>query len=276
MRGELIAVWSETPVYIWSLLEQIDEAPTDLYCELYRAAADSFRVRITIEQLADVIDDPVHSREAFLRIPSDQFKSEWQLVQFFERAYDALDELAGAALTEPFFHLLKGFIAKFGIRYDLRRPFILCPNVAGIFTGLLNTLQEITMADAHLKTLMNGFEESVCDLRYGISEERIKTCIAKQMMLIEGFGAKVPGVTGATLGKMCSEMKSWPHPTVKEALSKLYGFASDYPGIRHGGNSQGVLRPVEMRDMIAMSILLAGFTPYFGDQIDSTSIYHGS
>ena len=38
-------------------------------------------------------------------------------------------------------------------------------------------------------------------------------------------------------------------------------FASNYPGIRHGGNSNGVIRDIEMRDMVAVSILLAGFTP---------------
>lgn len=36
---------------------------------------------------------------------------------------------------------------------------------------------------------------------------------------------------------------------------------SDYPGIRHGRNSNRVIRDIEMRDMVAVSILLAGFAP---------------
>ena len=35
---------------------------------------------------------------------------------------------------------------------------------------------------------------------------------------------------------------------------------SDYPGIRQGGSPNSVIRDIEMRDMVAVSILLAGFT----------------
>jgi hypothetical protein len=47
-------------------------------------------------------------------------------------------------------------------------------------------------------------------------------------------------------------------------------FASNYPGIRHG-----VIRDIEMRDMVVMSILLVGFAPYLTDQINADIIYRG-
>jgi hypothetical protein len=59
-------------------------------------------------------------------------------------------------------------------------------------------------------------------------------------------------------------------------MKDLYGFASDYPGIRHGGTPANALRPVEMRDMIAMSILLAGFTPYLSNGLNLETIYRGA
>lgn len=276
MRGELLAVWSETPAAIWSEIEQLEDAPSDLYCELYRAAAESFQTQPTPEQLADVIDNPAQSFEAFGRITPEQFGGEWQLVQFFERVHDSLDEMAGKALTDPYFDLMRAFLEKYSLRYDLRRPFVLCPTVAGIFTSLLKTLQELTRADNHLKPLMDDFEEAVRDLRHGTSESRIKTCIAKQMMLLEALGAKVPGVTERTLGKMCGQLDSWPHVTVGQSLDKLYGFACNYPGIRHGGHPDGAKRPIEMRDLVSMSVVLAGFTPYFGDCLDSEKVYRGS
>jgi hypothetical protein len=37
-----------------------------------------------------------------------------------------------------------------------------------------------------------------------------------------------------------------------------------------------MLRAIEMRDMIAMSILLAGFTPYLTDLLDPDVVYRGS
>lgn len=62
---------------------------------------------------------------------------------------------------------------------------------------------------------------------------------------------------------------------IKAALKNLYGFASDYPGIRHGGNAAGALRAVDMRDLVAMSILLAGFTPYLSNALDADVVYRG-
>jgi len=34
-------------------------------------------------------------------------------------------------------------------------------------------------------------------------------------------------------------------------------------------------RTIEMRDMVAMSILLAGFTPYLTDQLNADTVYRG-
>jgi hypothetical protein len=95
-------------------------------------------------------------------------------------------------------------------------------------------------------------------------------------MLLEAIGAVAPGVTKGTLGSMCDELASWPHAAVKESLKKLYGFASDYPGIRHGKNAGGKLRDIDMRDMVAMSILLAGFTPYLSNGLDADAVYGGA
>ena len=52
-------------------------------------------------------------------------------------------------------------------------------------------------------------------------------------------------------------------------------FASDYPGIRHGGSPNSVIRDIEMRDMVVMSIILAGFTLYLTDQINADIVYRG-
>ncbi|MCK5241780.1 hypothetical protein KAR34_04940 [bacterium] len=48
-------------------------------------------------------------------------------------------------------------------------------------------------------------------------------------------------------------------------MKNLYSFACDYPGIRHGGRPKNAIRTIEMRDMVAVSILLAGFSPYLSD-----------
>lgn len=183
--------------------------------------------------------------------------------------------MGGDPLSNHYFNLLTAFIDKFSLRYDLRRPCTLCPTLPGVFASLVHDLRSRTSRDAHLYFLMKEFEEAVRDLRYGCSDGRIKTCIGKQFNLLEAMGAVCPWVTKKTLGDMCDQLRNWPHATIRESLKKLYGFASDYPGIRHGTDAKGALRTVDMRDMVAMCILLAGFTPYLTDQLDADIVYRG-
>jgi hypothetical protein len=145
-----------------------------------------------------------------------------------------------------------------------------------MFTSLVRDLRALTSQDAHLDALMKDYEDAIRDLRFGCTDSRIRTCIGKQFMLLEGIGAVAPGVTKGTLGDMCDQLRSWPHSTIKEALKKLDGFASNYPGIRHGTSAQGALRTIEMRDMVAMSVLLTGFIPYLEARLRPEAIFGGS
>lgn len=273
MRGEFIGVWSETWREIWLPLVDQEGVPEDIFCELYRELAKALKSPPSIEDLADIIDSPVQSREAFESTGPDQLAGEPALVAFFEAVHEALEELGGDELTNRYFNLLGAFVTKFSLRYDLRRPCILCPTLPGVFANLMRDLRALTSQDPHLDQLMKEYEDAVRDLRFGCTDGRIKTCIGKQFMLLEAIGALDPNVTKNTLGDMCDQVMSWPHPTIKESLKKLYGFASDYPGIRHGSRAKGVLRAIDMRDMVAMSILLTGFTPYLERRLSWEAIY---
>jgi hypothetical protein len=145
-----------------------------------------------------------------------------------------------------------------------------------VFASLVRDLRALTSQDAHLDALMKDFENAVRDLRHDCTDWRIKTCIQKQVNLLEAIGRTAPGVTGTTLGAICNQIGTWPHEKLKEAMRDLYGFASDYPGIRHGGTPANALRAVDMRDMVAMSILLAGFTLYLSSGLDADVVYRGA
>lgn len=281
MRGEFIGVWSETWREIW--LPLIDQplgddrgVPDDIFCELYRELSKALKTKPSIEELADIIDDRVQSREAFENVKAADLAGEREAVGFFESAHGALEELAGDALSNRYFNLLSGFIDKFSLRYDLRRPCILCPTLPGIFSSLVRDLRTLTSRDSHLDALWKDFEQAVRDLRHDCSEGRIKTCIQKQVNLVEAIGRAYPNVTGTTLGKICDQVGTWPHEKLKAAMKNLYGFASDYPGIRHGGTPDSALRPVDMRDMVAISILLTGFTPYLEIRLSAEAVFGGS
>src|SRR5882672_131937 len=282
MRGEFIGVWLETRRQIWQplidelLIETEQGVPDDIFCELYREIAKALNSPPSIQDLADVIDNPLQSREAFERVQPEDIAGERALVGFFEAAHYALDELGGDNLSNRYFNLIAAFIERFSLRYDLRRPCILCPTLPGVFASLVRDLRALTNQDPHLDALMKDYEDAVRDLRFGCTDGRIRTCIGKQFMLLEGIGALSPDVTKGTLGDMCDELRSWPHATIREALKKLYGFASDYPGIRHGRSAKGALRSIEMRDMVAMSVLLTGFTPYLESRLSADAIFGGS
>ena len=238
MRGEFIGVWSETWREIWLPLIDHEDVPEDIFCELYRALAPALKSRPSVEALADIIDNPVQSREAFEKTSANDFAGERALVAFLEAAHSALDELAGDELSNRYFNLLAGFIDKFSLRYDLRRPCTLCPTLPGVFASLVRDLRVLTSRDAHLDALMKEFENAVRDLRHDCSDGRIKTCIQKQVNLLEAIGRTVPGVTGTTLGAICNQVGTWPHEQAQggdEGSLRLRLGLPRHPPRRHAG-----------------------------------------
>jgi len=276
MRGQIIGVWSETWLHIWRPLADHGDAPPDIFSELYRELLLSFVSPPSTQEMADIVSDPEIAREAFEQTPANRIRGEMAAIEFLERAFAALTGFGSESLTNQYFLLLSSFMEKFSLRYDLRRPFALCPTLPGVFAALVRELREVALKDADLHPLMLEFEDAIRDLRQGLSGGRIKSCIQKEINFLEGMGQKCPGVTTKTLGRICDEVGSWPHTKVKEAMKNLYAFASDYPGIRHGGTPGNVLRHVEPRDLIAVSVLLTGFAPYLTDRVNSEMVYIGS
>jgi hypothetical protein len=140
----------------------------------------------------------------------------------------------------------------------------------------MRDLRLCTAKDVHLDELMKDFEESIRDLRIDCSDRRIKTCIQKQVNLLEAVGRAHPRVKRRTLGAISKQIGSWPHEEVRTALQSLYVFTCDYPGIRHGGTRKNALRAIDMRDMVAISIVLVGFTPYLSHALNADHVYRGA
>jgi hypothetical protein len=241
MQGQLLPVWQDTWSHLWAPLARKASrlGHADLFCELYPDLNRALTAPKSIEGLAQITGDIRGARHEFRKVKPSDLASELELVAFIEGCYETLEDLGGDALANAYFVLLDRFLERFGLRYDLRRPCSLCPTLQGVFASLVRELRTVTGQDVHLDNLMKGFEDAIRDLKYGCTDGRIKTCISKQIMLLEAIGANAPGVTTGTLGEMCDQVGSWPHAAIKESLKKLYGFASDYPGIRHGRNTRG-------------------------------------
>lgn len=275
MRGEILAVWPNLWREVWLRVAVHDDAKNDMFCELFRELTKGLKTPPSEGRLAEIVNDPRAAKRAFRNASPDELRGESAALTFLEDAYDVLDDFGGAALAQHYFATLLSFVDRFSLRYDLSAPCRLCPTIPGIFTSLLRDLRELVDRDPHLHCLMAEFEAAVRDLRIDRTESRIKTCIQKQTNLLEGLARSCPGVTRATLGAMCDELKVWPHDSVRDGIKNLYKFASDYPGLRHGGMPGSARRPIDMRDLVAVSILMVGYVPYLTG-LDSELVYSAS
>lgn len=262
MRGEFIAVWSASWDELWRALAASADAPDDLFCELYGPLTKALTAPPTPQETATVTNDRNLSRSAFQEITAIELRNEHALVDFLEEVHEILEELWGDALATRYYDLLSSFVAKYSLGYDLYPPCTLSPSLSGVFANLLRNLRQVASQNPHLDELLGEFEGALRDIRKGGTEGRIKTCVQKQINLLEALGRAHPSVTKATLGGICDELPTWPHLSVKDAMKNLYTFSCDYPGIRHGGTPAKEIRKIDRRDLVAMSVLLMGFTPY--------------
>lgn len=308
MRGDLLNVWGRIWPEVFAKLARSADAPPELFSELYDElisapvppveppeptqfsddgemidpaeviAARNYAAAFEAYTNARLRDEAARAGDARTRkwlrdkLLSD-VSSEPKAIAALEAAFERIEEVAGDELSNRFYVLVEAFIAKYSLRYDLRRPFSLHPTLPGIFARLVGNLKLAALADNHLDTLLREFEESLRDLTADQSDSRIKICIAKQTNFLEAIGAQAPNVTGNTLGAICNQVGTWPHDKVKEAVKSLYGFASDYPGIRHGGTAANRIRDMDLRDLVAVCVALVGFSPYLTDLLDMDQVY---
>jgi len=110
-----------------------------------------------------IINNPLRSREAFELTRSNDFAGERALITFLEHAYGICDDLGGDPLSNLYFNLLDTFIAKFSLRYDLRRPCTLCPTLPGIFASLVRELNGLGRVDRNVSKRLKDFQEAFQD-----------------------------------------------------------------------------------------------------------------
>lgn len=310
MNGELLNVWPHTWAEIWSKLKKASCAPEDLYNELIRQLvpaptepeapaappAHAFdddgeltdpeyvRIRDLYHQSHAEFDRRRIARETALSDDNAQvfFKNalvevatEEEAVAFLEKAYGALETFdQEEELKAKFRELVARFLSKFSLRYELRDEFSLTPTIAGVFVKMLAEVKRLTAGDDHINELLTEFEDAFADLKIARTPARMKTCLQKQYNLLEAIGATYPGVDADTLGTICDQL-DWPHATIKDVGKKLYGFGSNYPGLRHGGRRRAALRPLDMKDFVSISLMLAAFTPYVTNELEPDRCYTG-
>jgi hypothetical protein len=198
--------------------------------------------------------------------------SEKDAIAFLERAAAVVQSLDNQEFESYFVTLVARFIGTFNLRYDVGSPYGLQVNLAGLFATLMSELKTVATGNAHLTSLFSEVEDAIGDSIRNPTPGHIKSCLVKQFNFAEALAQNWPGVNANTLSDMCNQINSWPHVTLREALKKLYGMRSDYPGISHGGNATAAQRDLDMRDLLAVSILLVGFSPYIAHNLNMATI----
>jgi len=309
MRGELIHVWDTTWAEIWSkLLKEPDigeEVAADLYRELVpeptppddpeprelNEAGEIFReddiadregyekeFEVYTKRRAlydEVASGSENTRDALRDGIKSEVRTEMQAVLALEAGWRIVESYGSEAFSNRYFLLVDAFLKKYSLRYDLRRPFSLHTTLPGIFATLISQLRHAAASDEDLSELMHEFDEAVRDLKNERTSRNIKVSIQKQINLLEGLAVRHPRATRNTLGGICDQTRTWPHSDLKEATKALYRFTCDYPGIRHAGNPAHRIRAVDMRDMVAVSIILAGCMPYLTETLDYERVFSG-
>ena len=308
MNGELLPVWDRGWQEVWLPLSKSSTAPEDLFVELVgglaispqppaspaappASAFDLEGILIDAGSLAarreyEVAMEKYTERrseyesaltseaiaKSFFRKLLGHVPNEASAIDFLELAHATLLSYGNARLTDRFRNLVCKFITRFSLRYELRGEFSLHATIPGVFTKLISEVKKLAATDSHLNDLLLEFEQAFSDLRTDHTQARIKTSLQKQFNLLEALGQKCPGVSETTLGAICNQL-DWPHTTIKDVGKKLYGFRSDYPGVGHGGNARGVLRQLQMRDFVSLSLILASLTPYLAHNLDFDLCY---
>ncbi len=271
MSGSLRNAWEYLAAELWDPLANYSvkdaAAPPDLFSDLFAAADEFLSPRPTDTELGEARNDPGKARQRFLALKGTDFASESAIVHFLEAAHDVIADYEIAGFEDLSRRLLRDALRKFNLRYRLDEPFVLRFLLPGSFTNLYAELHRLNAANGHLAGLLADFEKAFDRYARAQDPTDLKTCIAKASNYAEGLASATRGTAG-TLGALCDQLTDWPHDKVREALKSLYKFCSDYPGIRHAGDPNGVRRDLATRDVTLASLLLVSFSGYLSPTVD--------
>lgn len=274
MSGRFIDSWPYVWSDIWEKIEASDlwlqfsedlgYSIDDLYKDLYLELVKALKKAPPSAEYDEIATDPVLAKKMIKEVSPASLRSEGAVVKFFENAYDVISESGSADFENLFRELIGVFIRGRNLGYELKSPFSLASNVHGVFSALFDEISSAAAKNTRTNSAFNDFKVALQSVQSSKSDGDIKTFILKSSMLAEALASIVPDSSGQTLSDLCNSIDCWPHSAIRETVKKLYGFCSDYPGIRHNSSSRGQLRELDIRDAVIVPMLLVVASGYFG------------
>lgn len=271
MYGKLIDVWPYSWETVWSELEEHEDSWNGLFTDLFvelEDAPNSLKERGRFDEIATT---PMEARKVFQgQIP--HHSDDRRIAKFLENAYEVLETEGSTSLAIRYAQLLEVFLVRYNLRYKLSQPFRLVPHLPGIFAGLVEEMTTRFKDDQHICELVDDYVHSLETLSSSKVSTDIKTCIHKACSKMEGILNAHPLARENTFAKNCKKVNTCPHEAISQFQERLYGFCSDYPGLRHPGNVKGKLRNLELRDAVILSIVMFCMSGYFVQDLDFENI----
>ncbi|MDD4318989.1 MAG: hypothetical protein PHW10_01550 [Candidatus Peribacteraceae bacterium] len=272
MIGSLQKNWQMSWREVWAKLANSALAPSDLFIQLHDSVLPHLREQPALADYEVIHNDSARARRAFQQLKGSDFKGESEIVSFLEEAKVTIADFGKPRFEERYVQLITIFLAKYNLRYRVSDPFKLQLKLSGVFAGLYAELEELNRTNPDLAESMSDFEHAFDTFARTRRQADLKGCIAKASLYTEELAGVAAGRSGA-LGGLCDRLTCWPHVTVKEALKKLYGFCSDYPGIRHAGNRSAQIRRLDSRDAVLLCTLFISFSGFLPDTIRTDELF---
>ena len=285
MRGHLRYVVGRAFDELWQPLTGHDDCPSNVFGEIYAGFRPSLRdpepeyikgddgtirdVSFDLEYWVSLaLNDATIAEELLIDLSGADFESESKALEAVSSTYSILVDIATQDLANCYLDLLKTFISTYNLRYyvDDRAQFWI--SFSGLSTAMFGHLRKAANGDTHVLQQLNAFEHALAECLADPNETRIKTTIQKQVMVLEAFGLRQHMSSVNTLGQMLKNVVSWPHSSLNEAARKLNDFVNDYPGIRHAGSSNSVIRTLDLRDLTGVTLSLIGLVTYLAEDFE--------
>lgn len=225
------------------------------------------RERLTSLRSDDILTNPDSAYEFLVSWHYDAGLDEKEVLDQLVEWFDTIKEVS-YDLADSYTKLIQKFFQTNNLRYNAKRNndvLEIAFNPAFVASERFLAVKELYCDDAHLKNLYADFEAGFGDLYRNKTATQVKSAIGTSSNLVEALANKVVGTTGKTLSAILKAFlpeDSFPHAEAQSTLSKMYGFFSDYPGIRHGGSASSATRVLAQRDAFlfgSLSILFADY-----------------
>ena len=209
------------------------------------------------------LDDSTIAEELLINLSRSDFESESSVLSAVSSTYSVLGEVATDELASRYLDLLKTFVERYSLGYYVDDRARLWSSFSGLMASYFEWVRASATRNPHIYKQLRAFEHMLAECVDDPIETRILTTIQKQCNLLEAMGSSRDDVNGNNMGSIADQLGTWPHENLKEAAKRLYGFASDFPGLRHGGTEGSDVRDLDLRDLVGVTLSLTGLVAYY-------------